>query len=63
MYKMLNYRGDLTRTAEVGMILGEDEFGRPYEIIDADYDAESNMTQVHLQYATEDSLRRHFATD
>jgi hypothetical protein len=39
-YEVLHYRRDVTGwdTAQPGRILGHDEFGRPYEVIDAEYE-------------------------
>lgn len=38
-YQVLHYRGDVTGAdkAQPGALLGGDEFGRPYEVIDAEY--------------------------
>jgi hypothetical protein len=56
-YELLHYRGDVTSRALVGQILGCDEFGRPFEIIDAEYQPEVDTTTVFLQYATAETLR------
>ena len=56
-YEVLHYRGDLTHDALPGVLLGFDELGRRYEVLDAEYDAEIDRTTVHLQYATEETLR------
>lgn len=58
-YGVLHYSGDLTGSEGLhpGGILGHDELGRPYEVLDAEYDAATNRTTVNLQYATADNLR------
>lgn len=39
-YSVLHYRGDLTGSeqAQPGAILGHDEAGRPYEVLDAEFE-------------------------
>jgi hypothetical protein len=58
-YEVLHYRGNVTGsdTAQPGALLGADEFGRPYEVIDAEYDPDSDRTTVQLQYASPESIR------
>lgn len=72
-YTVLHFPGDVVGgdpTGRAGQILGADEFGRPYEIIDCELIAAPPYegcldcylplphTHVHLQYATPDTLRR-----
>lgn len=59
-YPTLRYRGNVTGsdTAQPGALLGHDEIGRPYEVIDAEYIPEDDVSNVFLQYATPDTLRR-----
>lgn len=57
MYQLLHYRGDLTKAAKPGMLLGYDAVYMPYEVLDAEYDPELNQTTVHLQSASADALR------
>lgn len=54
-YEVLHYPGDVTARVRPGQILGCDEFGRPYEVIDAEY--QHGHTVVNLQYATAETLR------
>jgi hypothetical protein len=72
-YPVLRYPGNITGSDNVqpGSMLGWDEVGRPYEVIDTefipdrvdvDYDgsgyvAEAGHTNVYLQYATPETLR------
>lgn len=58
-YEQLHYRGNVTGAdrAQPGQILGHDELGRPYEVLDAEYEPDSGRTTVNLQYATPDNLR------
>lgn len=73
-YEVLHYRGNVTSSAgaQPGAILGHDELGRPYEVIDAEYapvfcgvlhydgspcPGNHGMTTVQLQYATAENLR------
>lgn len=67
-YAQLTYRGDVTESATPGRILGQDEVGRFYEVIDADYseffDDEHEMaghTHVNLQYASPETIKRELA--
>lgn len=78
-YSVLHYRGDLTGSeqAQPGAILGHDEAGRPYEVLDAEFepcpecdptmsaclacDETGGRTTVHLQYGTPEAIRAHFA--
>lgn len=55
MYEILHYPGDVTDAAVEGKLLGEDELGRPYEIIDSEFDGE--RTTVHLKYASKETLK------
>jgi hypothetical protein len=57
-YGLLHYRGDLTKTALPGNLLGHDELYRPYVIIDAEYDAAEDRTTVHVQTASAEELRQ-----
>jgi hypothetical protein len=54
-YEVLHYPGDVTARVHTGQIFGCDDFGRPYEVIDAEY--QHGHTTVHLQYATTETLR------
>ena len=72
-YPVLRYPGNITGADAVqeGKLLGWDEVGRPYEVIDAefiperveaDYDgsghvAEPGYTNVYLQYAKAESIQ------
>lgn len=56
-YGLLHYLGDLTPTITPGHLLGHDELYRPFAIIDAEYDAASDRTTVHLQTATAEQLK------
>jgi hypothetical protein len=58
-YEELHYPGDVTGSdqAQPGALLGHDELGRPYEVLDAEYDAAADRTTVNLQYATPANLR------
>lgn len=47
-YRLLRYRGRVD--VAPGQPLGCDVFGRPYEVIDADYDEATDTTTVHMQY-------------
>lgn len=60
-FGLLHYRGDVTgaHLAQPGSLLGCDEAGRPFEVIDAEYDPAADGTSVHLQFATPDTLRAH----
>jgi hypothetical protein len=58
-YGLLHYPGDVTAGARPGMVLGCDELGRPYEVLDAEYDSATDRTSVHLQYASPDNVRAH----
>lgn len=37
-YPVLRFRGDITNDLLPGQILGTDEFGRPFEVLDAEVD-------------------------
>lgn len=37
-YELLHYRGDLTPDIHEGDLLGTDEVGRPYAVIDAEFE-------------------------
>lgn len=74
-YGLLNYVGDLTGNDEVqpSQILGHDEIGHPYEVLDADFRpcedcdgtdracsscrGRGGRTRVYLQHATPDNIR------
>ena len=51
-YEVLHYPGDVEEGASAGEILGTDEIGRPYAMIDAEYKPQKDWTVVHLTYAT-----------
>lgn len=72
LFKVLNFpgdrRGDLTPGQMVEAPSGtgkvtvwQDWAGRPYEVIDVDYDSEIGMSAVHLQYARPETLRAYAA--
>lgn len=44
-YEVLHYRGDVTMSdrAQPGALLGHDEMGRPYEVLDAEYIAPATV--------------------
>lgn len=66
-YPVLRYPGNVTGSdqAQPGVILGWDEFGRPYEVIDAEFVPDGSHfgepahTDVFLQYATPEAIRAH----
>lgn len=58
MYGLLHYRGDVTALAVPGRVLGESAFAIPYEVIDSEYDAETDRTTVNLQHASADTMRK-----
>lgn len=74
-YQLLRYRGDAAAAARPGDVLGCDDLGRPYEVVDAEVEVRycngrshgtcechgHTRTTVHLQYATPDSIRAHLA--
>ncbi len=65
-YEILHYRGDLTGQflldgdieddTQPRTILGGDETTRPYEVFDAEYDPDPDLTTVHLRYAHNASI-------
>jgi hypothetical protein len=63
-YPVLRYPGNITGAdgAQPGALLGHDEIGRPYEVIDAEYidtpDGVGGYTNVFLQYATPETLKK-----
>ena len=62
MYHVLHYKGRVDPLDE-GEILGYDEVGREFEVIDCEYDPDTDRTTVNLQYATVESLRRRNGQD
>lgn len=68
-YEVLHSPGDVTgaEQAQPGALLGHDEMGRPYEVLDAgleyfcphgtDHPRCQVRTSVHVQYATPETLR------
>jgi len=58
-YGILNYKGNIVDSFNKGEILGYDELYRPYEVVDTEYDEETDKTIVYLQYATQESLKAH----
>lgn len=66
-YEQLHYPGDVTGSedAQPGRVLGGDEFGRPYEVIDAVYEpcepgcdlhGTCGRTTVNVQYAVAENI-------
>lgn len=65
-YELLHYRGDLTPYIRPGQLLGYDEVGRPYAVLDAevgyhcphgtDHPRCQVRTTVHLQYAPPEQI-------
>ena len=53
-YEVLHYPGDRTAAIYAGQIIGHDEIGRPYAVLDADY--QHGHTTVHLTYATTEQI-------
>lgn len=49
-YEVLHYLGDLTgsESLQPGRILGHDETGRPYEVIDAEFEPASAHAEGHF---------------
>lgn len=47
-YEVLHYRRDVTSSAQPGQILGHDEFGRPYEVLDAEYTPPQTHAEGHF---------------
>lgn len=67
-YEVLHYPGDLTGREELapGRLLAHDEVGRPYEVIDTEYEPGDwpdwpGRTTVNLQYAGSDALKAEMA--
>jgi len=79
-FEVLHYPGDLTDRILAGQVLGADEFGRPFEVLDVErqkvpapghYFGDDCAaldpahlrvrTEVHLQYATPETLAAGFA--
>lgn len=58
MYGLLHYRGDVTHLALPGRVLGQSGFQIPYEVTEAEYDAGTDRTTVHLQHASADTMRQ-----
>lgn len=58
-YANVTYRGDVTAAdhAQPGELLGRNVLGVPWEVIDAEYDAGTDRTTVHLQLPTPESLK------
>lgn len=56
-YGLLHYRRDITSSVREGQILGCDEVGRPYAVLDAEYEPQTDMTTVHLAYATAEQIK------
>lgn len=56
-YGVLHYAGDVTAADQVqpGMLLGTNELGVPWEVLDAEFDGQ--RTTVQLQTATPDAIR------
>jgi|tagenome__1003787_1003787.scaffolds.fasta_scaffold20467155_2 hypothetical protein len=63
-FEVLHYPGNVTGAdkAQPGALLGGDETGRPYEVIDAEYMPGDDFTAAHLTYASTDTLRAHLAS-
>lgn len=49
MFKNISYKGDLTETFPSGTLLEEDEEGKHWKVLDADYDEESDRTTLRLE--------------
>lgn len=58
MYGLLHYRGDVTKVAVPGRVCGESAFRIPYEVIESEYDPAANLTTVHLQHASAETMRK-----
>lgn len=60
-FGILRYAGNITGSDDVqpGRLLGHDEVGRPYEVVDAEYDPAADKTAVQIQYATVEALKAH----
>jgi hypothetical protein len=58
MYGLLHYPGDVTHLAVPGRVLGESAFRIPYEVIDSEYDPDTDLTTVNLQHASAETMRR-----
>ena len=63
-YPCLRYPANVTgaEVCQPGQLLGWDEIGRPYEVIDAEFipdaeGSETGHTNVFLQYATPETIR------
>jgi hypothetical protein len=56
-YEILHYRGAVEKGVSAGQLLGYDEVGRPYAVIDAEYQPEVDITTIFLQYATPEQIR------
>lgn len=57
MYPRLTYRMSYDPEIEEGDLLGLDEVGRPYEVIDWER-VDADTVVVHLQYGTKPSIDR-----
>lgn len=57
MYGLLHYRGDVTHLAVPGRVVGESAFQIPYEVIDSEYDPDTDLTTVNLQHASAETMR------
>lgn len=57
MYGLLHYRGDVTHLAVPGRVVGESAFAIPYEVIDSEYNPETDLTTVNLQHASAETMR------
>jgi hypothetical protein len=56
-YGLLHYPGDVTADVHEGQLLGHDEAGRFFAVIDAEFDPVKRRTAVHLQHASPDQIR------
>lgn len=57
-YPVLTYPGNITGSegCQPGRLLGWDEIGRPYEVIDAEYLPDDDKTLIFLQYASPENI-------
>jgi hypothetical protein len=64
LYHLLHFNGKIDPLDyPEGSVVGSDEFGAEFEVIDIDYDPVKKVSTVHLQYATVESKRRHYETE
>lgn len=58
-YGVLNYPGDVTSSdaTRPGGLLGVNEVGWPWEVLDAEYSAERDRTEVHVMTARPETVK------